>query len=193
MRIVIDGNIGSGKSTQMNLLKNAGFKTKKEPIDKWPLDLFYKDQSRWAFLLHMSILKTFSDAPDDCIYERCMQSAKHVFWLHLVMSNVVTADEIKEYDFWYKKVAWRPDVKIYLLSQPKKCLERIRTRGQIGDSAIQFDYLEMIHGYYSVYAYDHHVILVDDKTPEEIHKEILSVLMSENAMHLSDAHRSKVS
>jgi deoxyadenosine/deoxycytidine kinase len=188
MRIVIDGNIGSGKSTQMNLLKKAGFTTKKEPIDKWPLDLFYKDPSRWGFLLHMSILKTFSDAPDDCIFERCMQSAKHVFWLHLVMSNVVSVEEIKEYDFWYRKVSWRPDIKIYLKSTPSHCFKRIQARGQTGDSAIQFDYLDKIHDYYGVYAHDHHVIQVDDKTPEDIHKEILSVLMSENAMYLSDSN-----
>jgi deoxyadenosine/deoxycytidine kinase len=189
MRIVIDGNIGSGKSTQIELLHKAGFKTKREPIEQWPLDLFYKDPSRWAFLLQMAILKTYTDPDDDCIYERCMQSSKHVFWLHLVMSNLVTAAEIKEYDFWYRKVSWRPDVKIYLHSSPAECYKRIQARGQTGDSGVKFEYIEKIHDYYGVYAYDHHEILVDGKSPEDIHAEILSIIKVENAMYLSDCNR----
>jgi hypothetical protein len=35
-----------------------------------------------------------------------------------------------------------------------------------------------------------YTIDVDDKTPEEIHAEILSVLKSENAMHIYDRYRS---
>ena len=56
MKIVIDGNIGVGKSTQLRLLEQVGYKVYREPIDDWSLELFYKDQSRWAFLLQMQIL-----------------------------------------------------------------------------------------------------------------------------------------
>jgi hypothetical protein len=40
MKIVIDGNIGAGKTTQLNLLESKGFKVHREPIEKWPLELF---------------------------------------------------------------------------------------------------------------------------------------------------------
>lgn len=195
MRIVIDGNIGSGKSTQIQLLKDIGFNTKKEPIEEWPLKQFYEDQSRWAFLLQMKILETYSNSPDNCVYERCMQSSKHIFWWHLLRSKVVTPAEDRVYDDWYRKVAWTPDVHIYLRSNPLNCFRRIQTREQIGDNAVSLEYIMNIHDYYELHTYvtKQNIIDVEDKTPEEIHKEILSVLKLENAMHLSDHYRSQVS
>ena len=55
--IAVAGNIGSGKTTQLDLLERKGWSVKREPIDEWPLDLFYKDKSRWALLLQMKILQ----------------------------------------------------------------------------------------------------------------------------------------
>jgi deoxyadenosine/deoxycytidine kinase len=193
MRIVIDGNIGSGKSTQIQLLKDIGFKTKKEPIDQWPLQEFYDDPVRWAFTLHMKILDTYSDAPDDCIYERCMQSVYGVFWSNLAQS--VTKIENDLFQAWYNRVEWRPDVIIYLYSQPQKCLERIQARNQTGDAEISLTYLKQLHKWYTWYdmSNENHTIYVDDKTPDEIHNEILSVLKLEDAMYISDRYRSQVS
>ena len=198
MRIVIDGNIGSGKSTQINMLKDLGFKCHKEPIEKWPLDLFYKDKSRWGFLLQMKILETYTTPEDDCIYERCLQSSKDVFWYNLFVNNIVTQTENDVYIEWYNKVVWHPDVNIYLRSYPEECYQRIQTREQTGDSAVSLDYIRQIHDYYELVSYrfrkmqknrKHYVIIVDGKTPEQIHKEIISVLKAENAMFLADSNR----
>lgn len=189
MSIVIDGNIGSGKSTQIQLLDKIGFRTRKEPIEQWPLKQFYEDPSRWAFLLQMKILESYCTPVEVCIYERCMQSSKDVFWKHLFHSNIVTRAEDSIYKEWYHRVEWKPDVMIYLRSTPEKCFERIQTRHQTGDSKISLDYLQKIHSYYEDIHRDY-TIDVDDKTPDEIHKEILSVLKVENAMHILDTHRS---
>jgi thymidylate kinase len=187
--VIIDGNIGSGKSTQIKLLDNIGFRTRKEPIEKWPLKQFYEDPSRWAFVLQMKILETYCTPEEVCIYERCMQSSKDVFWKHLVSSKVVTSVEDHIYREWYNRVEWKPDVIIYLRSTPEKCFERIQTRHQTGDGQISLDYLQSIHSNYEAMSRDY-TIDVDDKTPEEIHQEILSVLKSENAMLISDRYRS---
>jgi len=187
MRVVIDGNIGSGKSTQVGMLSQMGFKCYKEPIHDWPLDLFYKDQSRWGFLLQMKILESYSDPADDCIYERCMQSSKDVFWYNLVVNNVVTRTEDNIYTDWYRKTVWKPEVTIYLRSLPEECYKKIQNREQAGDRTISLDYLRQIHDYYQLMAYknkDYHVIDVDGKNPQTILGEILSVLKSENAMFL---------
>ena len=58
LRVVIDGNIGSGKTTQLGLLEKTGYTVRREAIQDWPLEEFYKDPARWAFLLHTSILLT---------------------------------------------------------------------------------------------------------------------------------------
>ena len=52
-KIVIDGNIGAGKTTQLNRIEKLGFRVVKEPIEQWPLDLFYSDPERWGFLFQM--------------------------------------------------------------------------------------------------------------------------------------------
>jgi deoxyadenosine/deoxycytidine kinase len=82
MKVVIDGNIGSGKTTQLNLLEKVGWTVQREPIDDWPLELFYKDKSRWALLLQMKILQTLQPVKtkDVVVYERCLLSTRYVFW-----------------------------------------------------------------------------------------------------------------
>jgi deoxyadenosine/deoxycytidine kinase len=193
MRIVIDGNIGSGKSTQLDILKAKGFKIYKEPIDDWPLDLFYKDKSRWAFLLHMKILNSFADSQNDRIFERSIISSHHVFWANLRSRGIVTHEEDLVYREWYDRVYWTPSVTIYLCSDPIKCHERISSRQQDGDASITLEYLYEIHERYQRMFMDSHVIHVEGKTTEEIHEEIVSVLMSENAMYISDHYRPQVS
>lgn len=202
MRVVIDGNIGSGKSTQLDLLKTKGFKIFKEPIDDWPLELFYSDKSRWGFLLQMKILLSFAHAPQNHIFERSMLSSKDVFWWNLRANEIVTEAEDKIYKEWYHKVAWYPTVTIYLSSSPEKCYERIQSRNQSGDVGVTLKYLQDIHMYYQIMGYRSsrmwsdsrfHRIYIEGKTPEQIHEEILSVLKVENAMQLSDSDGSKMS
>jgi deoxyadenosine/deoxycytidine kinase len=61
MKIVIDGNIGAGKTTQLNFLKNMGARVFKEPIEEWPLKEFYEDPKRGIFPLQMAVLRTVCD------------------------------------------------------------------------------------------------------------------------------------
>ena len=56
MKSVIDGNIGCGKTTQLKILENIGFNVRYEPIEDWPLDLFYSDMERWGFLFQIVVL-----------------------------------------------------------------------------------------------------------------------------------------
>ena len=61
MRIYVEANIGSGKTTFLNLLEED-YNTIKEPLDEWLkltdgkeniLDKFYKDADRWAYTFQM--------------------------------------------------------------------------------------------------------------------------------------------
>ena len=56
--LILEGNIGAGKSTFLKILKNnLNVDIIFEPTDKWQdvenegniLDLFYKDTKRWAY------------------------------------------------------------------------------------------------------------------------------------------------
>ena len=94
MIIAIEGNIGCGKTTQLSILEKQGYSIYKEPIDKWPLDEFYQDPSRWGFLLQVVVLRTFIKGTEPIsIHERSPMSSKYVFWNNLVESGIVTSLE----------------------------------------------------------------------------------------------------
>ena len=97
MKIVIDGLIGAGKSTQIeNISKQLKLDVFKEPIHEWPLDLFYEDNARWGFLMQMAVLNSYVNARfHSGIFERCPESSRSVFWKNLVDSGTVTPTEKK--------------------------------------------------------------------------------------------------
>lgn len=176
-RVVIDGNIGSGKSTQLKLLSNE-YTIKCEPIHEWPLKLFYEDPVRWAFLLQMSILKSFSHHHHDespvIIWERSPESSREVFWN--ILSKTHEEDDI--YGHFYEKCGWAPDIHVYIRTDPDMCFERISSRYQEGDLKITREYLQRVHESYERYISSKKGVTVIDgnKSLEEIHIEIVRCL-----------------
>lgn len=172
-RVVIDGNIGSGKSTQLKMLSQLGYKVQCEPLDEWPLDLFYENQDRWVFLLQMSILRSFSERTAD-VWERSPESSREVFWK--ILAKTSSEDDV--YTYFYNTCGWTPDVHVYIKTDPIKCFERISKRHQEGDVKITLEYLEKVHASYEAYiASKSNVKIIDgNKPPEEIHSEIIRCL-----------------
>lgn len=177
-RVVIDGNIGSGKSTQLKLLGELGYTIHTEPIDDWPLDLFYADKSRWAFLLQMSILRSFCSGGEG-IWERSPESSRNVFWKMLLDESTSTRFEDEIYRYFYDTCSWKPDVHVYIRTTPEECHRRIQSRHQEGDSVITLEYLQKLHEYYEDYVAhaEGTVVIIDgNKNPDEILRCIRGVL-----------------
>ena len=192
--IVIDGNIGSGKTTQLGLLESKGWTVKREPIEQWPLKEFYADPKRWAFYFHMVLLKTLKPPSGTAICERSAYSARYVFWPVLLKNGTVTKDEDATYDYFWNKYSWCPDLYIFLSKSPEKAFEHIQTRGQAGDNAITLEYLRELDFEYKrmIMKIPCRVIVVNaNRTPEEIHTEICRHL-SENELFLHHKERSQV-
>lgn len=145
MKIVIDGNIGCGKSTQLDLLKNKGYDVHPERTWEWPLDEFYKNPQEYALKLQLSILESMYNKGNG-IYERSPMSAYNVFWY----LQSPTMEQSKEYDKRHTKLGWEPDIYIYIDKIPTLCYEHIKTRTQVGDSYISMEYLEKLHHRYDV-------------------------------------------
>lgn len=188
MKIVIDGNIGSGKTTQLDMLEKKGWLVQREPINEWPLELFYKDKSRWALLLQLKILQTLQPMNyPQVVYERCLLSARHVFWEYLVQKNLVCAEEDKVYCNQYSKDAWYPDVYIFLSKHPEVAYQHIQTRNQPGDTGVTLEYLQDLDILYSRMLMNIpcvvHIINAH-QTPEAIHSQILSLLQLYGTMHV---------
>jgi len=197
MKIVIDGNIGAGKTTQLCLLERNGFKVKREPISEWSLDLFYSNPSRWAFLLQMQILNSYNCDKEYDVYERCPLSSNYVFWNNLVRHGTVTRDEDVIYQKYYEKMSWQPDLFIYLATTPEYVFERIQSRHQTGDSTITLEYLKELHELYNKFLMNVpckvRAVVVSGRTPEQISEEIISIIIVENEVFLNNRLRKGMS
>lgn len=147
MKIVIDGNIGSGKTTQLCELEKKGFKIKREPIDDWPLELYYSDPAKWGLYFQLIVLKSHSRIIRDsnAIYERFPGSGTQVFW-PLMEKN---SGEDSVYQAMYERHGWDPDIYIWIHTTPEKCFDNIKTRTQSGDTSVSLEYLENLDTNYT--------------------------------------------
>lgn len=177
MKIVIDGNIGSGKTTQLSLLSAKGWKVVYEPIEQWPLELFYSDMERWGFLFQIVILQTLKIVPGDVIYERSPLSSKEVFWQ--IMKKTEVEDET--YNRAFDQIGWGPDVYILIDTPPDTCLQHMKTREQAGDTGVSLEYLHKLDEQYKK-MYDNlscpKIKIDGTKTIQEIHESISAYIVN---------------
>lgn len=185
LKIVIDGNIASGKTTQLNLLEQKGFKVKREPIEEWPLELYYSDPARWGLSFQLTVLKSHSqlvDGEGPCIYERYPGSGTQVFWPLMNMSEM----EDSVYQHAYKMQGWEPDLFIWLETTPEQCYKNIETRHQSGDKSVSYDYIEKLHENYNT-MFEKLVCkkfkVNGNRKIHEVHEEILSILNSRKMLN----------
>ena len=174
-KIVIDGNIGAGKTTQLNILENEGFKVKREPIDKWPLELFYSDPERWGFMFQIILLQTLVTEQGTSIYERCPLSSLEVFWKLMKKTDI----EDETYKKAYEIQGWSPEVYIFINTPPPVCKERVDRRHQAGDEGVSLEYLYKLHtAYMAMYdKMDCDKYIIDGTQPqEEIVKKIKQII-----------------
>ena len=168
----IDGNIGSGKSTLVNLLK----KTCKdivfidEPVNIWSkaglLDKFYKNQYRWSYTFqnyaYITRLKALHEAIEkhgkDAIYitERSIETDRYVFAEILYNEQYMTDMEWDIYKSWFGFLKIPIDGVIYINTNVDDCVDRIQQRNRKEESNIDKIYLEKLD-------YQHKLWLQDKK------------------------------
>lgn len=179
MKIVIDGLIGAGKSTQVDILsKKLNISAVREPIDEWPLDLFYSDPTRWGFLMQVAVLNSFVKfRHTHGIFERSPESTRCVFWNNLVDSGVVNRAENEVFQKLYENLSWEPDVTILIDKAPELCFEHIQGRSQAGDSGVSLEYLKRLNSYYQDFKNTPGVIVIDgNRSISEISEDIIKTV-----------------
>lgn len=165
--VSIDGNIGSGKSTKVQNLKQF-YEQKgrndilfiQEPVDTWEsvvdkdgtpiLMNYYKDNKRFAFRLQMlayiSRLKLLRDAVKRgykyIITERCVATDRNVFSKMLYDKGDIENDEYIIYNKWFDEFITDVPIAaiVYIKADPAVCLERVNIRGREGEN-IPIEYL----------------------------------------------------
>jgi deoxynucleoside kinase len=149
--IVVEGNIGSGKTTFLKRFKNVS--TLPEPVEKWRegynlLDLFYKDPKRWAYTFQSKILLTLlenHDVSGPKIMERSVFSGMYCFAKYLLESGHLHPAEYSLLSDWFLRNPVDVKTFIYLRTTPEVAFNRIQKRGRPEEKNISMDYIKAIH------------------------------------------------
>jgi deoxyadenosine/deoxycytidine kinase len=169
--IQIEGNIGVGKSTFTNLLKEniSNSELVSEPVDMWLhvknadgkniLQTFYDDIPRWAYTFQniayvtrmMKIERAIRSSTSDYVFlDRSIDTDRYVFEKMLWEEGQLQKIEHEAYELWcqfYQDfVRTDSDKKIiYLKCSPEVCLGRIKIRGREEEKNITLEYLNKLH------------------------------------------------
>lgn len=168
VRISIDGNLSSGKSSIITKLGTV-FETVPEPVSLWQnfngfnvLRLSYENPERWLFQFQSTVLLTLTEAHariDNAqpaaavvVCERSVDSAYRVFMRLAVDKNIITPCERTILSAWRDFLSSNfpivPDYTIYLKTDPAVCLERLKWRGRSEEGNVSIDYLNEIDALY---------------------------------------------
>jgi deoxyadenosine/deoxycytidine kinase len=182
MRIVIDGNIGSGKTTVIEKLYKRYPKVYPEPIQEWKewLKKFYSDMNKNALGFQLKVLKTHIDRKKypTGIFERSPLSCQMVFGKILHQDKLIDDLEFNLCQEYFHDFGWVPNKIVYLRCSPETCLERIRNRNRESEDKIPLDYLTKIHNNYEeLYSTRNDVIIIDaEKDENEVYNIITHLL-----------------
>ena len=182
----IEGNIGSGKSTLVRILKEKypNIVFLQEPVDEWMsitdksgeniLEKFYKDQKKYAFpfqlMAYISRIAQLQRTNADLIIcERCVLTDRHVFAQMLYDKGMMEKIHWEIYNQWFDHFNIRIDGHIYIKTFPFTCQKRIVERKREGER-IELKYLENCNAYHDKWLQDKkNVLELDGELP--FHKE----------------------
>ena len=176
--VSLDGNIGSGKSTTWNLLKEAyegrdDVHFVEEPVDSWRhvkdvegvpiLTNFYKDKKAYSFRFQMMayisrlalLRQTVRENAGRCLVivtERSVDTDRNIFAKMLYDSGDIAHDEYAIYNMWFDEFVRDLPVTglVYIRADPETCMQRIHKRSREGES-IPLDYIQKCHDYHEAW------------------------------------------
>jgi deoxyadenosine/deoxycytidine kinase len=198
--IVIDGLIGAGKTTLINVLcdglSKLGLKVKciMEPVDIWKntgnLQAFYNDIERNAYEFQTytyitrikKYLEEYDNTYDIIFMERCIFTDKYVFVEMLYDEKFIDARRYAMYNEWW--ALWKQLITfdfsgfIYLNPDINACMDRIKSRNRDGESNITLEYQADLLDKYEKYFY-----LISDKY------KVLNIISNENFKNDEDVQQ----
>lgn len=172
--IVIEGNIGVGKTTLASKIADD-FNAKlvlERFADNPFLPKFYEDQNRYAFPLEMSFLADrYQQLSDDLaqfdLFKDFIVADYHIFKSLIFAKITLQEDEFRLYKMMFDiihKETPKPDLYVYLYQNTDQLLTNIKKRGRSYEQQIQDNYLEKINQGYLEYIKtktDLNVLIID--------------------------------
>lgn len=151
MIVSVIGNIGSGKSSLLKSLSNSyGCNVVYEPVNEWKfLSKFYADMNRWCFALQVEILNSFRNLKiNNAIVERSPWEASNIFAKNLYNNKLMTEDEYMLIQSLTNDIGYKPDIFVYLRTDPDMCMSRIKNRNRECENSIEYEYISQLHELY---------------------------------------------
>lgn len=156
--VVIEGNIGSGKTTlSKKLAERWGSRLMLEEFKDNPfLPKFYENPKQHSFALELSFLaERYHQKRDELNRTDLFRPGivcDYSFAKSLVFSRInLDEDEFELYQNLFHIIHGRlpkPDLLVYLHCSPQKSLRQIKKRGRTFEQDISIDYLEKINSGY---------------------------------------------
>ena len=160
--LVIEGNIGAGKTSLASLLaEESGSRLVLETFSDNPfLAKFYEDPERYAFQLELSFLseryhqiKTELGHPD--LFGQAVISDYFLAKSFIFSKYNLKDDEMKLFEKLFSIInlqAPKPDLYVYLHLPVERLLENIKQRGRSYEKHIRYEYLkEVQEGYFGFF------------------------------------------
>ena len=159
----LEGNVGTGKSTFLQKLKELGINVIFEPVDEWTsiknlngknlLEEFYNDQKRYAYtfqsIAFRTRVKNIQNSDTNSVVERSIFTDRNVFAKTCYENGMMNEIEWNDYTSWFDWLVETFDIKptgyIYPRASPKISYDRIQKRNRSGEETIPFDYLKELH------------------------------------------------
>ena len=217
--IIIEGNIGTGKTTLGRKLSELYPDSEfiPEPVDKWIslrndtdnkniLENFYVDKNRWSYsfqtyaFLTRGKLILEKQTKNIRFLERSILTDRNVFAKALYESGDMTNLEWKMYNEWsswlYDDIANRigkPAGIIYIRCDPQVSFDRVKLRSRSEESSIPLEYLEKIHKYHDDWLLkneqNENVLVIDVNKDFENDKEHLDSIIQKIKTFIDDINQ----
>ena len=187
--IIIEGNIGSGKSSLLELLRkrHKNIKTFEEDVCAWEpyFKLALKNKKHY-YLLQKKILTHYLNIKTEIellsrtenfnlfILERSAYSALHVFTKIALLNNVITQNEYGELNNLFELSKLKDTIILFINTSPTVCYERIKNRGRNFEQNINLHYLQQIHNMYDTCIFQY--IIKGTGDTEQIYKKFIDIV-----------------
>jgi deoxyadenosine/deoxycytidine kinase len=164
--IVIEGNIGVGKTSLAQLLCNdlKGRLILERFAENSFLPKFYQNPKRWAFPLELSFLADrYNQLKEELLQPTLFDN--YIISDYYFMKSIIFAketledDEFKLYQQLFEIIYHnipRPDLFVYLHASVEKLIKQIKLRGRPYEQNITADYLLNIHKNYMEFIESQH-------------------------------------
>lgn len=202
LRIVIDGSIGSGKTTVMEYLSehlpSSDWTVMHEPLHRWQLLLeeFYRTYSQQhaqakyaiAALLQVAVINAYAlDTPDYVAAPRLVMERSPWSCLAVFLKAQGLPHEFEQvvldaaYSMQQSLEKALPRAIVYLRASPETCFSRLGTCQRPGEELVPLSYLQLLGSIYDGAAKNFggpHVIVYANRQPDVVAAEVLQAVLS---------------